>query len=55
MLSFKDTVLSQARSLGNLKILGATRGLVPFRTLIDNDARLAAIDAARRHASDEPH
>jgi uncharacterized membrane protein len=32
-----------------------TRGLVLFRTLIDNDAHLAAIDAARRHASCEPY
>jgi uncharacterized membrane protein len=31
------------------------RGLVLFRTLIDRDAHLAAIDAARRHASCEPY
>jgi uncharacterized membrane protein len=32
-----------------------TRGLVLFRTLIDNEAHLAAIDAARRHAQCGPY
>ena len=31
----------------------STRGLVLFRTLIDDDKRLAEIDAARRHAACE--
>jgi len=31
------------------------RGLVLFRTLIDNDNHLAAIDTARRHASCAPY
>jgi uncharacterized membrane protein len=31
------------------------RGLILFRTLIDSDAKLAAIDAARRHAICEPY
>lgn len=32
----------------------STRGLVLFRTLIDDDKRLAEIDAGRRHAACEP-
>lgn len=31
------------------------RGLILFRTLIDDDKHLAAIDAARRHATCEPY
>lgn len=46
----------QDRQPRGMVVRSPTRtGLVLFRTLIDDDARLAAIDAARRHASCAPY
>jgi uncharacterized membrane protein len=45
----------QAAPLGGVVVRSpSTKGLVLFRTLIDDEAHFAAIDAARRHAMCEP-
>ncbi len=45
----------KARAAGRAAVVAPTRrGLVLFRVLIDDEAKLKQIDAARRHASCEP-